>query len=184
MDEIPPAPVSTVSDAPYQERMGRHIRILQRLAEMGMNAAEAIDREVTADEPDASAFGGDLALAHSRVAASVVKVITLEARLDDERIRHEEGKATAAQMRAVYDRTRKEQRRTYLRQTIEQLAEEHEPRDKQDVLQEFAKQVGTPEMAAKLESDLPAVELATSIYLGLLAAINTRRRTASGSDPP
>jgi hypothetical protein len=69
---------------PDQERSQRHARVLQRLAEIGMNLAEAVDMQRQEDGPDPA----DLAIKFARIAKAVRQTLALEARLaDDHRVR-------------------------------------------------------------------------------------------------
>ncbi|MCU1500504.1 MAG: hypothetical protein JWM47_4457 [Acidimicrobiales bacterium] len=65
---------------PSQERSERHARILQRLVEIGMNLAEAVDLQRQEDGADPS----ELAMKFARIAKAVRQTLALEARLADE----------------------------------------------------------------------------------------------------
>jgi hypothetical protein len=89
-------------EAPPESRAERHLRLLQELAEIGMDIARAVRAEATAQdeapERAPSRFGGEPGLVYSRIARAVRQTLALEARFADE-----VGKARAEQERRRVD---------------------------------------------------------------------------------
>ncbi|HLY55536.1 MAG TPA: hypothetical protein VKS60_08270 [Stellaceae bacterium] len=181
MFDIPPAPAAPASDAAYEARVDRHLAMLRRLAELSLNLAEAVDREAASDAPDASAFGGDLALAHARIGQALRRTIALEAKIDDERGQRAPQAEAGGRMRAVYDRHRKEQRERQLRVVVEKLAEAHDPGDAEDLLADLDEQLIGDALTAKLLGDLPLADLAGHVYHDLVTTLRVRRAAAEGA---
>ena len=81
-----------------QERSQRHARVLRRLAEIGMNLAEAVDLQRQEDGADPA----DLAMKFARIAKAVRQTLALEARLGDE----DRARRTAAEYRRKVEQDR------------------------------------------------------------------------------
>lgn len=80
---IPDAPTDAPTDAPVDARTARHLRMLERLSEIGMELAEAIGREALAEpgEGEVRRSAGDRGPVFARVARAVRQTVALEARL-------------------------------------------------------------------------------------------------------
>ncbi len=112
-------------DTPVESRTERHLRLLQELAEIGMDIARAVRAEAVAEddsqEPTPSRFGrGDLGLVYSRIARAVRQTLALEAHVADDI-----GKARAEQERRRLDaaqvafRHRQEDVRDFVARAVE-----------------------------------------------------------------
>jgi len=127
-----PAPETAPTD-PCEDRAARRLRVLQELAEIGMDLARALRQR--AAEQAAPEAGGDVALAFSRIARAVRQTVALEARLDEDRqARDERIAAEHAARQAELDRRdadgrlrgliRKEEVREIVERTIDCEARE------------------------------------------------------------
>jgi hypothetical protein len=88
------------------ERAERHARILRRLAEIGMNLAEAVDLQRQEDGADPA----ELAMKFARIAKAVRQTLALEARLaDDDRVRRDAADARRKIEQARLTREAKEE---------------------------------------------------------------------------
>jgi hypothetical protein len=118
------------------DRTERHLRMLEELAEIGMDLARAVRRqalEQAADEPAGAADradpierigGGDLGLIFSRIARAVRQTVALEARIEEERrAREQRAEAEQAQRAAVIEQDRKRRRKTQVKRAVEQVIE-------------------------------------------------------------
>jgi hypothetical protein len=109
----------------------RQLWMLGRLAELGLNIVEAIERQATrpppsdaADPQSAAVFHGDLALAYARASRAVRMSIALQARLMGERREQAAAEATQSRVAAVRDRPA---RRARIDRIVERLAQaEHD----------------------------------------------------------
>jgi hypothetical protein len=73
-----------ISADPSSDRAERRLRILQELAEIGMDLARAVRTRALAAEADPAA-AVDLGLSFSRIARAVRQTVALEARLEQDR---------------------------------------------------------------------------------------------------
>ncbi|MDB5425511.1 MAG: hypothetical protein JWQ29_2927 [Phenylobacterium sp.] len=123
---------------PSDPRTERHLRLLQELAELGMDIARAVRAEAVepAPEPDDDAapaapsrFGADLGLVFARIARAVRQTLALEARVAAD------GRQAQERRQAEEVRRRAEQRRndvrSYVAQAIEAEAAERKTPDHQ-----------------------------------------------------
>jgi hypothetical protein len=120
---------------PSDPRTERHLRLLQELAELGMDIARAVRAEAVepapAPEDDAapSRFGADLGLVFARIARAVRQTLALEARVAAD------GRQAQERRQAEEVRRRAEQRRkdvrSYVAQAIEAEAAERKTPDHQ-----------------------------------------------------
>jgi hypothetical protein len=123
-------------EAPPESRAERHLRLLQELAEIGMDIARAVRAEALARddaaEPTPSRFGkGDLGLVYSRVARAVRQTFALEARLaegiEKARVDREQRRVNVAQLEFEQ---RQEDIRDFVAQAIEaDAARRHTPEE-------------------------------------------------------
>ena len=121
-------------DAPVESRAERHLRLLQELAEIGMDIARAVRAEAVAEDDPAerapSRFGGaEFGLVYSRIARAVRQTLALEARIaediDKARVEHERCRVDVAQL--VFQQ-RQEDIRDFVAQAIEaEAVERHTP---------------------------------------------------------
>ena len=122
-------------DAPAESRAERHLRLLQELAEIGMDIARAVRAEATAEDDAAerapSRFGGaELGLVYSRIARAVRQTFALEARVADDvdkaRVEQERRRVDAGQLAF---QQRQEDIRDFVAQAIEAEAVERRTPD-------------------------------------------------------
>jgi hypothetical protein len=114
MRETPLAPDAALADA-NSGRAQRRLRILQELAEIGMELARAVQAKALAPGVEA-AVSLDLVLSFTRIARAVRQTIALEARLErDGRTAVSEG----AQCRAREDRERRHDHKTKVGRLVE-----------------------------------------------------------------
>lgn len=78
------ASAEPISADPSSDRAERRLRILQELAEIGMDLARAVRTRALAADADPSA-AVDLGLSFSRIARAVRQTVALEARLEQDR---------------------------------------------------------------------------------------------------
>ena len=78
------ASAEPISADPSSDRAERRLRILQELAEIGMDLARAVRTRALAADADLSA-AVDLGLSFSRIARAVRQTVALEARLEQDR---------------------------------------------------------------------------------------------------
>jgi hypothetical protein len=130
-------PSDNLIAAPDEDRTERHLRLLQELAEIGMDIARAVRAEAVAGapaaEPGPSRFGGgDLGLIYSRVARAVRQTLALETRLADdlEKARFEQGRRRNAAVRTALDE-RQQEIRDYVAEAIEAEAVEKKSPDRE-----------------------------------------------------
>jgi hypothetical protein len=83
MDD-PHASAEPISADPSSDRPERRLRILQELAEIGMELARALRTQALAAKADPAA-AVDLGLSFSRIARAVRQTVALEARLEQDR---------------------------------------------------------------------------------------------------
>ena len=111
-------------DAPAESRAERHLRLLQELADIGMDIARAVRAEAMAQEEAAerapSRFGGDPGLVYSRIARAVRQTLALEARFADEvgKARFEQERRRVDTGRLIFQR-RQDDVRDYVAEAIE-----------------------------------------------------------------
>jgi hypothetical protein len=98
-----------------QDRAERRLRILQELAEIGMDLARAVQRRALAANADPSA-AVDLALSLSRIARAVRQTVALEAKLDQDR---HAAAAARAERRTRDARLQAHQHKTRIRARVE-----------------------------------------------------------------
>jgi hypothetical protein len=122
------APIDT--SPPTESRAERHLRLLQELAEIGMDIARAVRAEAVAeagaDEPAPSRFGrAEPGLVFSRIARAVRQTLALEARLGEEigkaRAEDERRRVNVAQL---VQQQRQDDIRDFVAQAIEAEAVE------------------------------------------------------------
>jgi hypothetical protein len=78
------AAADTAPPDPSAERAVRHMRVLEELAEIGMELARSVRRQAL--EPGVAPVQGDLGLAFSRISRAVRQTIALEARIDADQL--------------------------------------------------------------------------------------------------
>lgn len=114
MEDLAANPGQTPVDLSI-DRTERRLRILQELAEIGMNLARKVQARALAPEAD-PAVVGDLVLCFSRIARTVRQTIALEARLERDR----QADATSrAERRARDARFRAHRHKTRVRELVE-----------------------------------------------------------------
>ena len=122
-------------DAATESRAERHLRLLQELAEMGMDIARAVRAEAVAQddgqERTPSRFGrGDLGLMYSRIARAVRQTLALEAHVAEDagkaRVEQERRRVNVAQL--VFQQ-RQEDIRDFVARAIEADAVERNALD-------------------------------------------------------
>ena len=102
-----------MSDLPASARTERHLRMLQELAEIGMDLAREVSRQALDPSGDAPS-AADLALTFSRIARAVRQTVALEARLAADREQGQAGRPTLS----VADRWRSTRRRRQVRELV------------------------------------------------------------------
>ncbi len=122
-------------DAEPESRAERHLRLLQELAEIGMDIARAVRAEAVAEadaaEPAPSRFGNaDPGLVFSRIARAVRQTLALEARIAEgiATARVEEDKRRADEASLEFD-LREQEVRDYVIEAIEAEAAERQAPD-------------------------------------------------------
>ncbi len=179
---IPPglqAPLRCPVDA--AARTARQLGMLAELAEIGMDLARALHRQVIAAEPDSvqpDASGamrvGDAGLVFARIARAVRQTAALEARLDAEadglsRRRQAEDSArreNEAARAAAAGRDRAERRRGEVRRVVERLIEaERGLRDADNMLCDLEERLDDHDDAEF--GDAPIGEMVARICAGL-----------------
>jgi hypothetical protein len=103
---VPTPPPTDVAPAdPAQDRVARHGKVLEELAEIGLDLARALRRQVT--EADTPADAGQVAPAFSRIARAVRLALALEDRLaEDHAARVREAEDERAERAAEQERAR------------------------------------------------------------------------------
>jgi hypothetical protein len=77
-----------ITPAPADARTERHLRMLQELAEIGMDLARGVRAQAL--DPAAEAAGGDFGLVFSRIARAVRQTLALETRIAQEQAARDE----------------------------------------------------------------------------------------------
>ena len=114
------ADASTAPEAPdpAAARTERHLRLLQELAEIGMDLAREVGRRAL-DQATEGPSAADLALTFSRIARAVRQTVALEARLAEDRRKDHAERATLG----VSDRWRSARRKRQVRQIVGEIIE-------------------------------------------------------------
>jgi hypothetical protein len=124
------ASAEPISADPSSDRAERRLRILQELAEIGMDLARAVRTRALAAKDPAAAV--DLGLSFSRIARAVRQTLALEARLAEER------DARDRRTQAEHARRRGLQRKAVVRHAVEQaIGAETDGTDREDLLDDL-----------------------------------------------
>jgi hypothetical protein len=180
MDGPPPAPFSIPCSAGADvargdaggvaaERAERHLRMLAELAEIGMELARDLRRQVLGEpgteavQPDpaqsdiaAGRVGGtdlraDLGLVFSRIARAVRQTVALEARLAAEAQAREQQDAAVQASRMAAQRARAKQQKERVKRLVEEaIASEADGRDAEGLLLDLDERLDDPDVEAEL----------------------------------
>ena len=175
LTDAPPSDPSQDRDCACsaEERTERHLRLLQELAEIGMEMARAVRGQAVAQaaerdaNPAAPFAGGDLGLVFSRIARAVRQTLALEARLAEERLKaraeHATQLAEHAARLAGEARAKTVRRRNDVRYYVAEAIEAETPEDDvEDLLEELDERLDDVDAAGEFD-DRPIGELVASI---------------------
>jgi hypothetical protein len=168
------------SDVRVTDRTERHLRMLQELAEIGMDLARAVRRqalEQAAAEPagidqtstieragTTERVGGDLGLVFSRIARAVRQTVALESKIEEERrARDQRAEAEQAQRAATIARERKARQKARVKRIVEQAIDaEADGSDREDLLGDLDERLEDADLDADL-AERPIGEIVARI---------------------
>ena len=146
-------------------RVGRHMRVLEELTDIGMRLARDVERQALADKPrrdalpDPALLNGagrartDWALVFARIARAVRQTVALEAKLAAEA--EERGREVSADeaRRAALQKARVRQQKVRVKRLVEDaIAAEADADEAEGLLLDLEERLGDPDIEAELGS--------------------------------
>ena len=146
-------------------RVGRHMRVLEELAEIGMRLARDVERQALADEPRLAALPDpallnsagrartDWALVFARIARAVRQTVALEAKLAAEAEERGRQVSAAEDRRAALQKTRVRQQKVRVKRLVEDaIAAEADAGEAEGLLLDLDERLADPDIEDELGS--------------------------------